>query len=106
MNANRAAINTFKVRLMIQFRVQLIIHLELYLNVHFKIYIKIHKKGAPENAFKGALQFALELHLFMHLSTYWASGQNDSIKAEIVGANYAALKDASKISFYGALTTT
>ena len=38
------AINTFEVRLMIQFRGHQIIYFELHLKVHFKIYIKVHKK--------------------------------------------------------------
>ena len=59
----------------------------------------MHKKDAPENALKGALQVALELHLFMQLSVY-KSIQNNSTKREIEEARYVALEDASKISFY------
>ena len=66
-SAKKTTTNAFRVHLMLQFRVHLIIHLELYLKVHFKICIKLHKRGAPENALKGALQVALELHLFMQL---------------------------------------
>ena len=59
----------------------------------------MHKKDASENALKGALQVALELHLFMQFSVY-KSIQNNSIKIEIGEARYVALEDASKISFY------
>ena len=59
----------------------------------------MHKKDAPENALKGALQVALELHLFMQLSVH-KSIQNNSTKREIGEARYVALEDASKISFY------
>ena len=60
--------------------------------------IKKRQKGAPETALKGALQVALELHLFMQLSIY-KSVQYDSVKGEIEVALYASLESASKISF-------
>ena len=43
-SVNRATINAFEVRLMVQFRVHLLIHLQLQLKVQFKIYIKMRKK--------------------------------------------------------------
>ena len=55
-------------------------------------------KGTPKTALKGALQVALELHLFMQLPMD-TSVQNDSVKGEIEVALYAELEDASKISF-------
>ena len=65
----------------------------------------MHKKDAPENALKGALQVALELHLFMELSVH-KSIQNNSTKREIGEARYVALEDASKISFYRTFINT
>ena len=59
---------------------------------------KDEKKGASEIALKGALQVALELHVFMQLSMH-KSVQYDSVKGEIEVALYAALEGASKISF-------
>ena len=62
-SANRKTINTFEMRLMIQFRVHLIIHLELLLKVNFNIYIyKDAQEGAPDFALKGTQLVAL-LHL-------------------------------------------
>ena len=89
---NGSTINVFDVRFVVQFRVHLIIHLELHLKVHFKIYIKVHKK------------VALELHLFMQLSMH-NTIQYDSVKGQIEVALYAALEDASTITFLGALKT-
>ena len=54
--------------------------------------------GAPEIALKGALQVALELHLFMQLSMR-KGVQYDSVKVEIEVARYAAIEGASKMSF-------
>ena len=62
-SANGKTINTFEMRLMIQFRVHLIIHLELLLKVNFNIYIyKDAQEGAPDLALKGTQLVAL-LHL-------------------------------------------
>ena len=55
---------------------------------------------------KGALDVALELHLFMHFSMH-KSSPNDSIICELQGAQYAALEgtpffsEAFKISQKG-----
>ena len=62
------------------------------------------QKSAPEIELKGALQAALEFHLFMQQSMY-NSVQYDSVKGEIEVALYAALEDVSKISFQGTLKT-
>ena len=56
-----------------------------------------------EIALKGGLQVALELNLFMQLSMH-KNVRYDSVKGEIGIALYAALEDASKRSFQGALT--
>ena len=56
------------------------------------------QKGAPEIALKGAPQVALELHLFMQLSTNKCV-QYDSVKGEIEVALYTTHESASKISF-------
>ena len=62
-SANGKTINTFEMRLMIQFRVHLIIHLELLLKVNFNIYIyKDAQEGAPDFALKGTQLVAL-VHL-------------------------------------------
>ena len=89
---------------MVLFRVHMTVLLELHLKVHFKNYTKMHKQVTPENALKGLFQVALELHLFMAQSMHNGI-QNDSIKGEIEEALYAALEDASKISFQEAFKT-
>ena len=62
-SANGKTINTFEMRLMIQFRVHLIIHLELPLKVNFNIFIyKDAQEGAPDFALTGTQLVAL-LHL-------------------------------------------
>ena len=71
----------------------------------FKDLYKGAQKGSPEIALKGALQVALELHLFIQLSMH-KTVQYDSVKGEIDVAFYAALEDASKISYLGALKTS
>ena len=63
---------------MMQLAVYLITNRELLLNVHFKIYLNVHKKEAPEVALIGALQVALESHLFINLSMQ-CTRLNDSI---------------------------
>ena len=55
-------------------------------------------KSAPEIALRGALQVALEFHMFMQLSMH-KSVQYDSVKGEIDVALHTALEIASKISF-------
>ena len=65
-SANGTTINAFEVRLMVQVRLHLIIHLEGALQDLYKD----AQKGSPENALKGPLQVALELHLFMPLSMH------------------------------------
>ena len=70
-SANRKKINSFEVRLIIQFKVHLKIHLELHLKMNFNIYIhKDAHKGAPDVALKGTILFALELHLLMQFSMH------------------------------------
>ena len=70
-SANRKKINSFEVRLIIQFKVHLKIHLELHLKMNFNIYIyKDAHKDAPDVALKGTILFALELHLLMQFSMH------------------------------------
>ena len=61
---------------------------------------KYSQKDAPEKALKGALQVALELHLFMQLSMHKRI-ENDLLKSKIEEACYATLEGMSKISLYG-----
>ena len=96
-SANRTTINVFDVRLMVKFSVHLIRHRIALESAFQNLYIGA-QKGANKIALKGAYQVVLELYLFMQLSMHKAL-QYDSIKGEIEVALYAALEDASKISF-------
>ena len=91
-------INAFEVRLMIQYRVSQIIHLQFVPKGALQDLYKDAQKCAPEDPVKGALQVALELHLFMQLSMH-KRVQNDSEKGEIEEALSTALESALKISF-------
>ena len=64
----------------------------------FQDLYKRAQKGSPEIALKGALQVALELHLFMQLPMH-ETVQYDSVKGITEEPLYAALESASEISF-------